>query len=91
VRQSGHASINRAANIAKTDSPFKLHSQHPASFPSGTGKTDRRNTLNQACCALVKPSNQSDVFPAFLALAHLALAAAESAALPAALNFFLGF
>src|ERR1035437_2574231 len=29
VRQSGHASINRAANIAKTESPFKFHRQHP--------------------------------------------------------------
>ena len=37
------------------------------------------------------PRNYSVLFPAFLALAHLALAAAESAALPAAPNFLLGF
>ena len=36
------------------------------------------------------PRNYSLLFPAFFALAHLALAAAESAALAAALNFLLG-
>jgi hypothetical protein len=37
------------------------------------------------------PKNYRLVFPPFFALAHLALAAAESAALPAALNFLFGF
>ena len=38
-----------------------------------------------------EPQNYNLLFPDFFAFAHLALAAAESAALPAALNFLLGF
>jgi hypothetical protein len=38
-----------------------------------------------------KPGNHNRIFPAFLAFAHLAFAAAEIAALPAALIFLLGF
>jgi ABC-type uncharacterized transport system permease subunit len=38
-----------------------------------------------------KTPHYSFVFPVFFALAHLALAAAEIAALPAALIFLLGF
>jgi hypothetical protein len=37
------------------------------------------------------PRNYNLLFPAFLTFAHLALAAAERAALPAALNFLFGF
>ena len=53
----------------------------------------RRNTLNQECCASSKSTTAiySLLFPAALAFAHLALAAAEIAALPAALIFLLGF
>jgi hypothetical protein len=52
---------------------------------------NRRTILIRERRALIKTPNHSLLFPAFFALAHLALAAAESAALPAALNFLLGF
>jgi hypothetical protein len=39
----------------------------------------------------VKPTNYHLLFPAFFAFAHLALAAAETAALQAALLWILGF
>ena len=47
----------------------------------------RRNTLIEEHRALTQPENHNLLFPAFFALAHRALAAAESAALPAAENF----
>ena len=53
--------------------------------------TMRRNTLAKEPCAATKTANYSVVFPAFLALAHLALIAAESAALAAAEKCFLAF
>ena len=42
-------------------------------------------------CALAQNPNYNLLFPAALALAHLALAAAARAALPAAVNFLLAF
>jgi hypothetical protein len=41
--------------------------------------------------AQAESENYNLLFPAFFALAHRALAAAESAALPAAVNFLLAF
>ena len=51
----------------------------------------RRNALIEEHRALTQPENHNLLLPAFFALAHRALAAAESAARPAAENFFLAF
>jgi hypothetical protein len=54
-------------------------------------QTNKRNTSQKSIAPQSTAKNYSVVFPAFFALAHLALAAAERAALPAALNFLLAF
>ena len=80
------------ANLFKDASCLCFEIAHKTQVTDRFSKI-RRNTLNQECCASSKSTTAiySLLFPAALAFAHLALAAAEIAALPAALIFLLGF
>ena len=71
-------------NTYRTRSSSPAGRRQVASKPKGA-------TPRKKHCAKSETTNYSLLFPAFLALAHLAFASATSLALPAAEIFLLGF